>query len=61
MKQETLNKLLELAKKTVRRYEDDFMADDYAGGNIDDAWYGGMKDGERSLAQEILDLEGVEY
>lgn len=61
MKQETLNKLLELAKKTVRRYEEDFEANDYAGGNIDDAWDSGMEDGERSLAQEILDLEEVEY
>ena len=61
MKQETLNKLIELAKKTVRRYEDDFMADDYAGGNFDDAWDKGMEDGETALAQEILDLEGVEY
>lgn len=61
MKQETLDTLLKLAKQTVRRYEDDFMADDYAGGNIDDAWEGGMEDGERSLAQDILKLEGVEY
>lgn len=61
MKEGTLNLLLSLAKQPIRRWQDDFMADDYAGGNIDDAWDGGMEDGERSLAQDILELEGVEY
>lgn len=36
----------------------DFMIDDYAGGNLDDAYYGGFKDGQIDLAREILELIG---
>jgi len=34
----------------------DFMVDDYAGGNIDDAYYGGVRDGEVLLARELLGI-----
>lgn len=29
--------------------------DDYAGGNIDDAFYGGIRQGEIDLARELLE------
>jgi hypothetical protein len=35
------------------------MVDDYAGGNIDDAFYGGQHDGEVTLAREILTELGI--
>ena len=36
-------------------------ANDYAGGNIDDAYYGGYDDGRIVLAREILTkLKGIE-
>lgn len=60
MKEGTLNLLLNLAKQPIRRYEDDFMADDLTS-VTSDAWDSGMEDGERSLAQDILKLEGIEY
>ena len=41
---------------TVKMYEDDFCADDYAGGNIDDAWQYGANDGSMFLANELLEM-----
>lgn len=40
----------------VSAYEEDFNPDDYAGGNIDDAWSGGMQDGCTDLANDILSI-----
>lgn len=59
MKPETIELLKKLAKKSVRMYDSDFVADDYAGGNFDDAWTEGMVDGRVELAQEILTAEGI--
>ena len=59
MKPETLEMLKKLARKPVRRYDPDFCANDHSGGNFDDAWDGGMIDGNRELAQEILTSEGI--
>lgn len=51
-------KLKKLADQKKHSDRDDFMPDDCAGGNIDDAFYGGWHDGEISLARSILkDLE----
>jgi hypothetical protein len=36
--------------------DEEFMADDYAGGNIDDAYNGGSDDGEALLARSLLKL-----
>ncbi len=44
----------EYENDVVCYYEEDFMADDYAGGNIDDAWSSGMADGNCEIAHEIL-------
>lgn len=37
------------------------VIDDFAGGNVDDAYDGGQRDGETELAQEILGELGIEY
>jgi hypothetical protein len=57
---------LEELRKTAARQspmEDDpeFNAYDYCGGNYDDAWYGGVSDGETQLAREVLEELGVEW
>jgi hypothetical protein len=36
--------------------DEEFMPDDYAGGNIDDAYNGGVNDGEIIAAREFLEL-----
>ncbi len=58
--EEKLAKILEiitpLATKEVwsDRF-DEIIVDDYAGGNIDDAFYGGQDDGETQLARRLLE------
>jgi hypothetical protein len=38
----------------VRCYDEDFCANEYAGGNVDDAWEGGFNDGISDTANDIL-------
>jgi len=40
---------------------EDSMIDDYAGGNVDDAFYAGEESGETSLARDILSDLGIEF
>lgn len=40
---------------------DVFCVDDFAGGNIDDAYFGGVADGRADLARSVLDCIGVAY
>ena len=54
MNAEMKAKLEKLAARTCWNDDKDFMVDDYAGGNIDDAYYGGNRDGETDLARELL-------
>lgn len=56
MNKELLEKLQKLAtqKSWEDQFDDDSIIDDFAGGNIDDAYYGGYRDGEISLAREVL-------
>lgn len=49
-----LNELKELAKKHNPRWDDDFNAEDYAGGNFDDGHDAGMRHGEIDLAQRVV-------
>lgn len=50
-------KLLEIAKdEGWYNDSEDFNVDDYAGGNIDDAYCGGFRDGQINLARELLEL-----
>lgn len=59
--EEFKKRLLKLAKKKARCDKEDFMVDDYAGGNIDDAYSIGADDGEILMAREICDEIGLEY
>jgi hypothetical protein len=60
MKPTTLERLRKLAAEEPHIGSEDFCPDDFAGGNIDDAWQGGMSDGEKCLASEILpDVEAL--
>jgi len=34
---------------------EDFCANDFAGGNVDDAWWGGVSYGEEQLARVLID------
>lgn len=55
MKIEELKKFLEkVASQEALDDNEDFCARDYAGGNFDDAFYGGQLSGEISLARAIL-------
>lgn len=54
------DKLVATACETCAVLDDaDFVPDDYAGGNIDDAWDGGFTDGETSMCREILVAAGM--
>lgn len=44
-----------LATQVAWDDDEDFIADDYAGGNQDDAFYGGQRSGEILLARELLE------
>lgn len=47
-------KLQKIANQVVWSDDAEFMVNDYAGGNIDDAFYGGQDDGAVQLARELL-------
>lgn len=58
-----MEELIERIKKYCEKYagevsahEDDFCADDFAGGNVDDAWYGGMEDGAANVCNNVLSI-----
>lgn len=63
--QDMVAKLISLAKdKTIYDNEDedeDVVIDDFAGGNVDDAYNIGRSDGEIYLAREILASLGVDW
>jgi len=40
---------------------DCFCVDDFAAGNIDDAYFGGVADGETDIARAVLNCIGVAY
>jgi hypothetical protein len=60
MKQEIIDKLKKLAEdqtwEDVSEEDKDeyFIVDDFAGGNVDDAYQGGIRTGKISLARELL-------
>jgi hypothetical protein len=59
--QEMIARLKKLAaEETIFDSEDeDVVIDDYAGGNVDDAYWRGTRDGETSLARDILVALGL--
>ena len=54
-------KIKEIAEQQAWSDDPDFLVDDYAGGNEDDAFYGGERAGEIQFARTVLDAIGVEY
>ncbi len=52
--------LLKLAARECGCDNEDFVVDDYAGGNVDDAYDAGMTAGETLLARELLHLFDTE-
>lgn len=59
MNEQTIDMLKKLARETAWSDNEEFMVDDYAGGNEDDAYYGGQRDGEIALARKILTSMGI--
>jgi hypothetical protein len=54
---DVIEKLTPLSEKeTLLDIDEAFIIDDYAGGNVDDAYYRGVSDGETFLAREILQV-----
>lgn len=57
--EEKLAKILAIiepeAKKTLKSDDEDFMVDDYAGGNIDDAYSLGVDEGYTMLAKRVME------
>lgn len=58
---ELIAKLKKLAKNKIRCENEEFTAIDWFGGNFDDAYNGGLDDGQVMLAQEILEEIGEDY
>ena len=56
-----VTKLKELAETKCWSDDPDFMTDDYAGGNIDDAYAGGERAGEILMARWVLGELGILY
>ena len=56
-----VKKIKEIAEQQVWSDDPEFLVDDYAGGNEDDAYYGGERAGEIQFARSVLDAIGVEY
>jgi len=54
-----IDKIREIASSDICADEDDFMIDDYAGGNIDDAYNMGIDHGEVYFARRLLII--IEY
>lgn len=61
----TILTLIEVARKTTwydNLEEGEYLViDDYAGGNVDDAFYGGERAGEIQLARDTLAQLGIEW
>lgn len=51
---EKIKQYCETYSGEVTAHQEDFIADDYAGGNVDDAWESGMSDGQTDACNDIL-------
>ena len=63
MNKQMIEKLKKLARAECYYddEDDDVTVDDYAGGNIDDAFAVGEKAGEVILARDVLDSLGIKW
>lgn len=60
------DQMIERLKKLARKnawfdVDGDLLVDDYAGGNVEDAYLGGERDGEIQLARDILNSMGISW
>jgi hypothetical protein len=53
---ELIAELKRLSEKTCNADDDDFIVNDYAGGNIDDAYDIGVEHGEILLSRKLIKL-----
>ena len=56
MNEEIIELIEQVAKKPTYSDDDDFVVDDCAGGNVDDAFSCGMDEGEILFARKLLEL-----
>jgi hypothetical protein len=61
LSEKTIADLIVSAKRKAWYDDDEFNANDYSGGNFDDAYYGGTEDGGTQMARDILDELGIKY
>lgn len=64
MTEQLIEKLKKLAEKSCWADKidgDKYNIDDYAGGNVDDAYFGGYNSGEILLARDILTEMGMPF
>lgn len=60
---EYIETLKTLAKRKTwqDKLDEDTVIDDFAGGNVDDAFDGGYRAGETDTARQVLDTLGITY
>lgn len=56
MNEKIIERLKALAAKKCWEDDEEFLVDDYAAGNMDDAYSGGVTAGQVTLAREILNI-----
>lgn len=64
MNEQFIERLKALAKRKCwadKLDGDSCLIDDFAGGNVDDAYYGGRESGEIIMARDVLNAMGIEY
>ena len=61
MNAELIAELKKIAKRKCWCDEEYFIPDDYAGGNMDDAYAGGYEDGRAEVARTVLEALGISY
>ena len=54
------DKMIELAKRKTWIDDEDFNADEYSGGNFDDAYSAGLSDGKTLFARSIVKMIDAE-
>lgn len=63
MNEQMISRLKELAQRECYHdnEDDDVVVEDYAGGNVDDAFDLGERAGETMLARDVLSAMGIEW
>jgi hypothetical protein len=61
MNEQLITRLKELARRKCFHDEDDAVVEDYAGGNVDDAFDLGERAGETMLARDVLTALNIEW